>query len=335
MNWVVITVVSHLQRRYPCGSGASCGRWGSLPSLLVWEAAGARCCWPDRLVILDADSGRDRASQSSAAEASSGPRDVSPPGWHRSIAGGGGGGVDIVGEGWTFGQYAIFSRRSACPSFSPPCLSTFQSGRVSVRLSVGLFVCPSVRLSVCPSACLSARLSVRLSICPSVYLSVCLSVCLSICLPVCLTVCQSVHLSAVCLSICLSICLSASLSGRLPVCPSVRLTVCLSVWPSVCLFDRLSVRLSVCTFVRLAVCLSVWPSACPSDRLSVRLPAFLSVFPVCPPRLGFSQQTTHLTSPVCIVIYLSAARHGVVGQRPAPYWPSWNMVIDRQDGTRV
>jgi hypothetical protein len=86
--------------------------------------------------------------------------------------------------------------------------------------------------------------------------------------------------SYVCLSIRLSVCQSVHpLSSRLPVYPSIYLSVCVFIrpffFPSVCLAVCLSILLSVYPpfyiSVHLSICLLVYPSVCSPVSLSIRL----------------------------------------------------------------
>ena len=107
------------------------------------------------------------------------------------------------------------------------CLSVYLF--VCVCLSVSLFVCKRIRLPMFHS--------IRLSLCLSLPLFVCLSVCLSFCQSVYLSVCLSVRLSlfqSICLSVCLCLCLFMYLSVCVTMSTfleffgiSARLTFCL------------------------------------------------------------------------------------------------------------
>ena len=90
---------------------------------------------------------------------------------------------------------------------------------VSLRICLGLSVCPSICLSVClslylsRSICLSFYLFLSLSLCICLGLSVCPSICLSLSLYLSRSICLSVFLSD-----CLSLCILLSLySEALPV----------------------------------------------------------------------------------------------------------------------
>ncbi len=148
------------------------------------------------------------------------------------------------------------------------CLFIYTNIHLSICMSFYLYKCPSVWVfSVCLSVPSCTHLSVF--ICPCVFMSVYLLICTCshiVCLVFCLSVYLFIYLSLVshlfvCPSASLSfVCLTICLSPHLLIFPWMGLIITPSVCSSVSLTIRVYVLLSPFSFVHLSSIMSVHPS---------------------------------------------------------------------------